>query len=179
MPDRRGCNREGRIRTGTLLAAIAAALTAWGSCHAPRLPIDTSSRTLRLGTAQLSATIPTTGLRQLSQILLLEGLVRVNEEGRFEGVLADNWVTTNDHRGLVMTLRPGVTFHDGSPLNANSVATLLPDGLRSFWGPLANEVEHIKAVAENKIEIDFRRPSPLLQEMLEVTIRKPGNAIVG
>jgi len=153
---------------------------AFGSCRKiPPSHADDSSRSLRVGTARLSATNPIGGLRQLSQLLTVEGLVRVGEGGRLEPVLAEKWSVLNGGRSLLLTLRSGVHFHDGSVFDSNTVARLLPDGLKSFWGSLADNVERINPVDARTIEIVFRRPSPLWQEMLEVTIRKPGSSIVG
>ena len=105
--------------------------------------------------------------------------MRVGEDGRFGPALADKWTAASNGRTLLLTLRPGIKFHDGTPLDAKTMAALLPAGLRSFWGSLADEVDHVTAIREDTIEIGFRRPSPLLQEMLEATIRKPGASIIG
>ena len=163
-------------------AAMIAVGMVVGSCHrATPAASEPSSTVLRVGVAQslLSATNPATGIRQLSQLLSVEGVVRVGEDGRFEPALADKWTVGSGGRSLLLTLRPGIKFHDGSPLDANTIAGLLPGGFRSFWGSLADEVDHVKAVGGNTIEIGFRRPSPFLREMLEVTIRKPGASVVG
>lgn len=182
MPIRCGAQCERATRTGTISVAIIAAGLVVASCQRVKPDASESSLTvLRVGIALsvLSVTNPATGLRQLSQLLSLEQFVRAGEDGRFEQGLADKWAVGSNGRSLLLTLRPGVKFHDGSPLDANTIAALLPGGFRSFWGSLADEVEQVKAVAENTIEVAFRRPSPLLQEMLEVTIRKPGAAVIG
>jgi peptide/nickel transport system substrate-binding protein len=171
-----------RGRTATVSVAIIAAGIVVGSCSNTRpAASEAPSTPLRVGVAQsvASATNPAQGLRQLSQLLSLEQFVRAGEDGRFEPGLADKWSLGSDGRSLLLTLRPGVKFHDGSPLDAKTIAALLPGGFRSFWGSLADEVEDVKAVAENTIEVRFRRPSPFLREMLEVTIRKPGASIIG
>jgi peptide/nickel transport system substrate-binding protein len=182
MPIRRGAQCDRASRTATVSAAIIGAGLVVASCQGVKPHAsEPSSAVLRVGIALsvLSTTNPATGLRQLSQLLSVEQFVRAGEDGRFEPGLADKWAVGSDGRSLLLTLRPGVKFHDGSPLDASTIAALLPGGFRSFWGSLADEVEHVKAVAENTVEIGFRRPSPFLQEMLEVTIRKPGAAIIG
>ncbi|MBP0575519.1 ABC transporter substrate-binding protein, partial [Mycobacterium tuberculosis] len=49
---------------------------------------------------------------------MYEGLLRRNAELKLEPALATEW--SSDAAGLVWTfkLRPGVTFHDGTPFNA-------------------------------------------------------------
>jgi peptide/nickel transport system substrate-binding protein len=181
MRIRRGASHEGEIRAATVSLAIAAGVVV-GSCNKVRPgPSEASSSVLRVGVAQstLSATNPATGIRQLSQLLSVEGIVRVGEDGRFEPGLADKWAVGSGGRSLLLTLRSGVKFHDGSALDANAIAGLLPGGFRSFWGSLANEVDYVRTVGQNTIEIGFQRPSPFLQEMLEVTIRKPGASVIG
>src|SRR5207302_6106390 len=127
MMKTRGRRREGRIRTAQVVAAIVATAMLVGSCrNIQQSASQPSSGVLRVGTAQLTASNPITGLRQLSQLLSVEGLVRVGENGRLEPALAEKWSTTNERRSLVVTLRSGVKFHDGAPLDANAVAELLP-----------------------------------------------------
>jgi len=182
MPIRRGAQCDRASRTATVSAAIIGAGLVVASCQGVKPHAsEPSSAVLRVGIALsvLSTTNPATGLRQLSQLLSVEQFVRAGEDGRFEPGLADKWTVGSDGRSLLLTLRAGVRFHDGSLLDASTIATLLPGGFRSFWGSLADEVEHVKAVAENAIEVRFRRPSPLLRELLEVTIRKPGASIIG
>ena len=118
----RGTRREGMICRAIATAATMAVVIALGSCRKlPPLRSDASSGSLRVGTAQLSASNPIAGLRQLSQLLTVEGLVRVGENGRLEPVLAEKWSLANGGRSFLLTLRPNVRFHDGSVLDSNAV----------------------------------------------------------
>jgi peptide/nickel transport system substrate-binding protein len=51
---------------------------------------------------------------------LYEGLVGV-EDGTTVGVLAESFTVSEDGLDYIFNLRPGVTFHDGSALNADAV----------------------------------------------------------
>jgi peptide/nickel transport system substrate-binding protein len=133
---------------------------------------------LRVGVAQLSATNPTSGLRQLAQNLAVESLARLDEDGRLQPGLAESWALGPDGKSLLVAIKSGVTFHDGSPLNPTTVAALLPDALRTTMGPVISDVDFVRVANENSIVIGFRHPSPFLLEALEVQIRKPGSAIV-
>ena len=108
----------------------------------------------------------------------LEGLLRVDQEGRAKPWLADAWDLSAD--GLVMTirLRPGVTFHDGSSADAEAFATALRDQLPKALGPAFEDVESITP-ATNQITIRLHRPSPFVAESLDVQIQKPGSQGVG
>ncbi len=53
---------------------------------------------------------------------IYEGLVRFDTELRVQPCLAASWVVSADGCTYRFTLRPGVRFHDGRPLNAEAVA---------------------------------------------------------
>jgi peptide/nickel transport system substrate-binding protein len=52
---------------------------------------------------------------------VLEGLTKINVDGRVTPLLAESWVESPDGRSYTFTLRKGVTFSDGSPLDAEAV----------------------------------------------------------
>lgn len=180
MPHGRGTRRQDWIRRAIIATASIAVLVIAGSCRTDRQQgsDDTSYTALRVGVGQASTTNPAIGLRQLSQNVSVEGLGQVSEDGRVEPRLAEKWTPAGDGRSLLVTLRPGVKFHDGSPLDSKTVAAILPDGLRSLMGPLFEDIDHIKAVGDNAIEIGLRRQSTLLLESLEVPIKKPGPFVI-
>src|SRR5262249_4330385 len=134
---------------------------------------------LTIGVAQLSPSSPIAGLRQLSPLLVLESLARAGDDGRMQPALAASWTIENGGRSVVITIKPHVKFQDGSPFDAGVAATLLPDILRSFMGPLFDDVESITAPSSDKLVIQFRRTSSFLTEAMEVTIRKPGPTMIG
>jgi len=70
---------------------------------------------------------------------IYEGLTRYKIGGsEIEPALAESWQTSDDGLTYVFKIRPDVTFHDGSPLDAKAVETSL---LRQFdtAHPLYNE----------------------------------------
>ena len=93
--------------------------------------------------------------------------------------LAESWTTRSDGRALVVKLRPNVKFHDGSPLDAATVAAILPGSLRDSQAPAWENVESIRATDRNTIEIIFKAPSPFALEALEANIQKPGKTPIG
>jgi peptide/nickel transport system substrate-binding protein len=52
---------------------------------------------------------------------LYEGLVKVGDDGAVVPVLAVSYIVSEDGLDYIFNLRPGVTFHDGSALNADVV----------------------------------------------------------
>jgi peptide/nickel transport system substrate-binding protein len=52
---------------------------------------------------------------------VFDPLIAQNDEGEFVPYLAESMEPNDDHTVWTMTLREGVTFHDGTPLNADAV----------------------------------------------------------
>jgi len=52
---------------------------------------------------------------------LFDPLVRLDHQGRFQPYLAESLVPNNTFDQWTLTLRPGVVFHDGTPLNAEAI----------------------------------------------------------
>jgi ABC-type transport system substrate-binding protein len=159
--------------------AIAAIGSVPGACRErPASTALESSSELRIGwgQGQASSTNPIIGLRQLSQRLSFEGLARTGEDGRMLPSLAESWSPGPDGRSLTVKLRPHITFHDGSPANAEAIASVFPDGLKALVGPLVSMVETVKASGPDSMTITFREKTPFLSESLEAPIQKP-NAI--
>jgi peptide/nickel transport system substrate-binding protein len=173
--------RQDWIRELSTTAVLAVLSATGGSCGGRVEPTagNSPSTVLRIGVAQLSATNPMLGLRQLSQILSVEGLARPGEDGRMVPSLADTWTTSNNGQSVIVKLRPLVKFHDGSAFDASVVTSLLPDALRSFMGPVFSEVDHVGALSGDTVEIAFRQASPFFLETLEAQLQKPGSTVVG
>ena len=53
--------------------------------------------------------------------LLLDTLTRIDDAGKVVPRLAASWTVSDDLQTWTFKLRPGVTFHDGSPFNAKAV----------------------------------------------------------
>jgi peptide/nickel transport system substrate-binding protein len=119
------------------------------------------------------------GARQVVQNLSLEGLVKVGEDGRPTAWLAERWQFSADGRTLTIHLRPGVTFHDGSPVTASSIATSLQRVLPDMMGPAFDDIESIKARDVTTLDIALRQHSPFVLEALDVQLRSLGENPVG
>jgi len=81
--------------------------------------------------------------------------------GKIVPWLATKWTVSPDAKTYTFTLRDGVTFSDGTPLDAKAVKTAY-DGIIKL-GPLASlgatylsGYKETKVLAPNKVEVDFK-----------------------
>jgi peptide/nickel transport system substrate-binding protein len=178
MLDIRG-QRPGRTITAvtTFLMSVVALMV---SCRGDAARTSTSSpAVLRIGWGQASATNPLSGLRQVSALLVAEGLARTGEDGRMLPSMAESWTSAADGRSLTAKLRPNMQFHDGVPADADAVVSLLPKALRAFMGPLYSEITSVRAIGKDAVAIAFRERSPFLSESLEAPLQKANGAATG
>src|SRR5438270_9164205 len=134
MAEQRGKSRPGGTRLALRVTAVLVLVALSSACRRSGGEASKASppTTLRLGISQVSATNPSTGLRQLTQLLTQESLARAGEDGRMQPWLAENWTVTNDGRSLTIRLRHGVTFPDGTALDADALGKILPLSLKSY-----------------------------------------------
>lgn len=52
---------------------------------------------------------------------LFDKLIDIDQQMNLKPMLAKSWEWVDDNKGLIMKLREGVTFHDGTPFNAEAV----------------------------------------------------------
>ncbi len=109
---------------------------------------------------------------------LFESLTAVDAAGRVQPALAESWLTENEGRTVVFTMRPGLKFSDGSPLLAEDVvaswfrvldpdqpsqlASLLDDvvGARAYReGNGQKSAVGMKAPADTEVRIDLIHPA--------------------
>ncbi len=110
---------------------------------------------------------------------LYNGLLRMTEEGRPVADLAESWEISDDGTAYTFTRRPGVTFHDGTALDAAAVKAsfdrlLAPErdtSASAFFKPV---VENVEVVDDLRVRFTLNRPfSPFLN-----TLAHPAGHIV-
>ena len=78
--------------------------------------------TLRIGMQSESASLdPTVGSAREAASAVYDSLLRLDERSQPQPYLAEAMTSPDDGRTWLLTLRPGVTFHDGTPLDADAV----------------------------------------------------------
>lgn len=97
-----------------------------------------------------------------SQTLLrnvLDSLVRLTPDGEFHGWLAESWEVSPDGTAYTFTLRDGVTFHDGTPLDAEAVVFNLDRWIASGIN-LAPSVPYESATATDPLTVTVQLTEP-------------------
>ncbi|MGE3455489.1 MAG: ABC transporter substrate-binding protein, partial [Kofleriaceae bacterium] len=179
-----------RCLAGTGLVVLAGVLLASG-CDAERTPRHRRDPNALVvaratGTILLDPVLVTDSESLEVSGLLFEGLARW-KPGTTEIVpgLATSWTVSSDSLHWTFVLRPGVTFHDGTPLNAAAVVFsferlldpkhphyLGPDG--AYWRTLLKDITKIVAVDPSTVEIEIARPyAPLLADLARYPIVSP------
>lgn len=103
---------------------------------------------------------------KLSRWNTAESLVGLDEQGLPTPELATSWEQRND-REWVFTLRPGVTFHDGTPLDAEAAARSLNTAAKASPTPRILDGVDLTAKAEgDTLVVTTGAKDPLLPNRL-------------
>lgn len=169
------------------LTALAASAT---MLAASTMPSAAQSTTLRYATGtdaqtldpQFVTDIPTSRV----VIQLHETLVYPNAEGEIQPVLAESWTVSEDNLSWTFKLRQGVTFHDGTPFNAEAVKftfdRILAEETGSPRKSSAAAIDSVEVVDEHTVIIKTKAPfAPLLAQLsaynLAIISPKAGTAL--
>ncbi len=108
-----------------------------------------------------------------------EGLTRFKiGTGEVEPALAESWSASEDGLTYTFTLRQGVTFHDGTPLNADAVVKNVKRQIDPkdpgysdqfiYAGIVYQDVSDVAAASETEVTFTLSRPITLLPGNLAV-----------
>ncbi|MCH8611842.1 ABC transporter substrate-binding protein [Arsenicicoccus dermatophilus] len=164
-------HRRRRART-TLPIALAVLLA--GGC----MPGGSSAQDSSSGSApRLRVALnfpPVAGLSPYSDDAVLltragitESLVRFDKDGTPQPALAQSFSMVGD-RTARFVLRKGVTFHDGTPMDAQAVAGALTRAISAKPAPetVSGRPLTVKAVGADTVEVTSARPDPVLVQRL-------------
>ncbi|GAA2341514.1 ABC transporter substrate-binding protein [Saccharopolyspora halophila] len=103
----------------------------------------------------------------LSKLGATETLTVLGQDGTAEPGLAESWTRPHPDT-LRMTLRPGMTFHDGTPLTAEHAANALRHAAQATTPPRSLDDVQLRAVAtgERTLEVSTGVPDPVLAQRL-------------
>ena len=146
-------------------ALIAAALLASGA----------SAQTLRFGLAEdpdvLDPTMARTFVGRIVFSALCDKLLDITPDLKIVPQLATEWSWSADSKALTMKLRPGVSFHDGTPFNAEAAKFSLERHLSmpgSFRRIEISGVKSVDALDELTIRLNLDKPfAPLIAQLTD------------
>jgi peptide/nickel transport system substrate-binding protein len=111
----------------------------------------------------------------LTQSVMYDAIVTLKLDGSgYVGILAESWDVAEDGMALTFYLREGVTFHDGTPWNAEAAKWNLDKYLDPEWPKEVNQtwpdvVESIEIVDDMTIVINMLVPNATIFADLYIT----------
>lgn len=156
-------------------AAAAVALIAISACTSDLTTTRQFNATLSIGFGEN----PEAGIQQSVRNIALEGLVRIDRDGRPSPWLAERWSVSPDGLTWRLRLRPGATFHNGEPATASVVRDIIRKELPAYVGPVFDDVKRIEASGHFELEFALKRRSSFLLEGLDLPIQQAGETPVG
>jgi peptide/nickel transport system substrate-binding protein len=102
--------------------------------------------------------------------MVFDPLLDLDVNGKYVPALATSWELSSDARSVVLKLRSGVKFHDGTAFDAAAVKShfdrhMNPDTKSLRTGELA-EIAAVTAVDPMTIKIDLKAPNPTFLSLL-------------
>jgi peptide/nickel transport system substrate-binding protein len=162
----RACEYRGMKNLPRLLAAAILAVSAFAATHA----FADDVKTLRIGLADdpdmLDPTLARTYTGRIVFAAMCDKLVDITPELEIVPQLATEWHWVDDNKGLVMTLRQGVKFQDGEPMDAAAVKFSIERHLNMDGSNRKAEISAVSSVEivdDHTIKLVLKAPSaPLL-----------------
>jgi len=147
-----------KYNLSTLLAT-----TAIGSCLA--LSAFAQEVTVVMAPNEVGATSynpVASSMQPVGTYLIYDRLIAKDENLAYVPQLAESWVEAEDGMAWTFTLKPGVTFHNGTPFAAQTVVDWLAlyPGTENAY--LFDAVERAEVVSELEVRFVMKRPDPNL-----------------
>ncbi|PZQ49418.1 MAG: ABC transporter substrate-binding protein [Rhodovulum sulfidophilum] len=153
-----------RLLTGIALALALGAAGAGGAAAQPRTDIILG---MQLEPPHLD---PTAGaaaaIDEVTYANIFEGLTRFGPDGEVLPDLAESWEVAPDGLSWVFNLRPGVTFHDGTPFTAEDVAFSIDRAMaaesQNAQKRLFDDIAAVNVIDDQTVEIALDAPKSSL-----------------
>ncbi len=109
--------------------------------------------------------------------LIYDRLIEQDADQSYHPHLATSWEESADGMTWTFALHEGVTFHDGSPFNAQSVADWIPDFAGSDNEYLVAAIASVDVIDDLTVRFNMERPEPnLLYNFASTFMGIPGPA---
>lgn len=140
---------------------------------------------------RVAARVGDRGLAELSPLryyggfetktLAYETLVRIGADGRLAPGLASAWRVEDGGKTVVLTLRDGAKWHDGTEVTAADVALHCKRWLglpEHGWLRSARHVERVRAIGARELRFELAQPAALLADLCVINpaaVQGPGS----
>lgn len=94
--------------------------------------------------------------------LIYDRLVEQDADQSYHPHLASSWEEAADGMAWTFKLKKDVSFHDGTPFNAQTVADWIPDFAGTENDYLVNAIDTVEVVDELTVKFVMKRPEPNL-----------------
>ena len=95
---------------------------------------------------------------------ILETLTKIDSDGSIKPLLAQSWSVTPDNKTWAFKLRPGVTFHNGEPFNAQTVKfsfeRAVAPGSANKDKAVFNNIVNIATTDDHTVVLTLKNPNP-------------------
>jgi peptide/nickel transport system substrate-binding protein len=155
------------VRISTLCRLLLLLSLAWaGSAHAQTLRIGLQADPATLDPAQSAAFVD-----RVVMAAVCDKLIELDASLNYVPQLATAWVWSADALSLTLTLRAGMIFHDGEPLDAEAVKFNIERFKTAPYSRRAAELKPVKSVAvidPLTVRLDLSEPyAPLLAQLAD------------
>ena len=162
--------RKKRIRRNLIsvffISSVIFIFFAWkeniSKTHSPN-----KSNTLSIsGPWEISSLDPSKQGYILTRMQVIETLLHLDKKGLITAGLATHWTNSEDALNWHFILRQGVSFHDGTKMNAASVVQSLSHALNKHGVLKKAGVTQITALNPHEIKIELEKPYAALPSLL-------------
>lgn len=159
-----------RVKAAQGLVCVAVAAACAHGCYRPGATGRTEGASplqIQIGIAVPPTGVPSVGVRGFVGGLYGDALLVSDRSGRTGSRLCASWEWLKGGTVLKLTLQKDVSFHDGSPLNATTVAALLRQRFAADPNAFTyRSVKRLEVVDAETLLIHLTRPEALLLEDL-------------
>jgi peptide/nickel transport system substrate-binding protein len=101
--------------------------------------------------------------------LIYDRMVLQDADQSYHGQLATSWEVSEDGMSWTFNLRPGVTFHDGEPFNAETVAWWIPKFSGTENAFMTDAIETVEIIDDLTVRFTMKNPDPNLLSNMATT----------
>lgn len=94
--------------------------------------------------------------------LIFDRLVEMDQNRKYHPHLAESWEEAADGMTWTFKLKPGVTFHNGEPFNAATVAAWIPLFVGTDNSYLTQSIDKVEVVDDLTVKFLMKNPDPNL-----------------